>query len=529
MIGERTFRRIVGLREGDNISTDKMMKSFERHISSWSYSQLNSCRLTLDKLKVFLQENSCYSQDEMDVSDATLCLFLEEQDETAQAKAVRLNKKAKAKAQSTGSKAPKLRSGKTSAPKMFFDLEFARDHLCLPFDLLSPSLRAMSIKPSPDRIPTTAISSSVKMLIHLERLSVAFMKQGKEFAAFFSSGFVVEILAMLRDNDAQTSKDVHLVESGSFCSSAHIYGCALEQKDPKAVAKRRPKLPMPWVCPIKGVTDEKWADVFLASSRWEGDAKDFIFRAVVTEEGLCQASSWGTGPCKKCLPFLHELLMLPPLSLTAEEAKTVTKHSNRHLLQEIGHVIGLPLEDRELLGRWKNAGGPGKDKSASMANRYSQEAAGPRALSVANKCLQAIKQAQGNRTLDEFFDSLPAFGGWDLLIQTGSPNVASEPPGPEQSGAAQPRGATLSKAKIAASQKFVCPKVRPGQLTSRHIVFSSQKTFCGRKYTGWTPADSNSSITICKKCQQKSVENELFFGTSPSKSSKASKEEPGEP
>ena len=106
------------------------------------------------------------------------------------------------------------------------------------------------------------------------------------------------------------------------------------------------------------------------------------------------------------------LLTIPPLSLSATEAKRFSGHSLRHLLPTLARLFGLSQEDREELARW--AASPDKrGQRRSMPNVYAQEVEMPRVVDIITKLL-----SRAFARSDEIggFDALPAFGGWDAFL-----------------------------------------------------------------------------------------------------------------
>ena len=62
------------------------------------------------------------------------------------------------------------------------------------------------------------------------------------------------------------------------------------------------------------------------------------------------------------------MLVMPPLSLSAEQARGFSGHSGRHFLPTVARLLGIPKEDRDELGRWlaaldANGDGEGADEA----------------------------------------------------------------------------------------------------------------------------------------------------------------------
>jgi hypothetical protein len=109
--------------------------------------------------------------------------------------------------------------------------------------------------------------------------------------------------------------------------------------------------------------------------------------------------------------FLRFLLTLPPLSMSAADAKKLSGHSLRHLMPTLARCFGLSEEERRELARWAADGGAAAGRGC-MPNLYSQEAEAPRVVGILRRLLRRASERAHELG---GFDSLPAIGGWELF------------------------------------------------------------------------------------------------------------------
>ena len=117
---------------------------------------------------------------------------------------------------------------------------------------------------------------------------------------------------------------------------------------------------------------------------------------------------------------LRWVLTLPPLGMTALEARSFSGHSLRHLLPTLARFFGLSIEDRNELARWAAAADT-KGRRASMPNLYASEAEAPRILAIQRdifaRLVSLLCSARSTACLVPAgaLYPLPLWGGWDEL------------------------------------------------------------------------------------------------------------------
>ena len=411
-IDEASTNRILGMTESDKlvISKQDAESLLHRYLRAWGHSALSGCRRTLEKLSDFLQSKG-HPTSPLNVSSALITVFLVAYDEEAKARAQKRNEKNANKP----SKRNKNSSGESVAPAMLASLKFARDHLCLKIDLAGQALGALIVSaPSRPRTPATPIS--IKMLIHVEYIAA---NSNNVFAAYFAAAYAIAILASLRVTDCQRSRVLSVTKE-------FIHGESFQAKD----VKHRKKGGMSWWCPVNGLSAHAWLPAFERFHKElfkpaEPCGQNFLFRSMVIPRNgsVFQSTKWGIGKMSNAQVIFHvrKMLQMHPLCLSAEEADLITNHSARHFHPESSRALGRPLEVRNEIGRWKGAGIPqGKARAPAvslMANLYSQSSQGTRYISIVNGLLNDINKTRSGKSDEEFFESLPNFGGFDLLCK----------------------------------------------------------------------------------------------------------------
>ena len=109
---------------------------------------------------------------------------------------------------------------------------------------------------------------------------------------------------------------------------------------------------MPWACPlITFGKSDKW--LFCLLLVW-GDS-DFMFPSSQRGAKLANLSEMGKSPASAycILKYLREILQLPSIAMSADEAKRLRRHSFRHWIASLLHILRKPLSDAYQGGRWK--------------------------------------------------------------------------------------------------------------------------------------------------------------------------------
>ena len=279
----------------------------------------------------------------------------------------------------------------------------------LKLDLDVDSITFQNVCKIPPRTPVPALSISFKILLHFAHLS----KHEVHIVSVYAAGLTLATLACLRLRDAQRAALV--------ITNRRVDGSTYSSKHPK----RRSKVPMPFFAP----RHHRLAHFAEPLTRPGGVGADYIFPKLRVPRGkdvLRPEAVVLEGPAKTAdvIKVMRFILTLPPLSMSAADAKRFSGHSMRHLLPTLARLFGLDKEEREELARWA-ASPEVRGQRRAMPNVYSQEVAAPRVINIINKILQrafATTDALGG------FEHLPSFGHWDIFssVPTHVPELPAE-------------------------------------------------------------------------------------------------------
>ena len=271
---------------------------------------------------------------------------------------------------------------------LYSGLKAASDTYKFPFSFSAP-LAAMCKAPAhaPKQAPSASVASVYHFWVVASNKSYSLPLRG------VSAIFLVMCLAALRGIDAQRS--VFDAEFNSPSGYDFFTAVAWDSKG---------KSSMPWACPIK---------IFDASTDWYealrfvwGD-RDYLFASVVRGVSLSGSKQMATGRASAylILRFLREIVMLPPLSMSAADAARLRRHSFRHFLANCIRLLKFPLPDAFQGGRWKD--------HHVMPLRYALEAKFIVMVDIIVRVVQACREALERVP----FAQWPAFGGWEHLLQ----------------------------------------------------------------------------------------------------------------
>jgi len=267
-------------------------------------------------------------------------------------------------------------------------LRFAESTLKFPFSVSSTSLRALS--KGPTKSPKQAPSASVRVVRHFWVVAseASYSMPLRGVAAIF----LVMCVCALRGIDAQRSSFDG--EHGAGSSYKFFSACAYN-------SKRRTS--MPWACPvfIFGAS-RAWYDAL----RFVWGSRDFMFPAIARGASLASASGVLNSPASAYLivRYLREILRLPSLSMSVEDASKLRRHSFRHWIANMMRVLKFAWSDFFQGGRWK--------ESHIMPLRYAQEVQFVASVDIIVRVLQACETAMSQQPVD----SWPLFGGWERFL-----------------------------------------------------------------------------------------------------------------
>ena len=267
-------------------------------------------------------------------------------------------------------------------------LRFASAKLKFPFCVSSAPMRSLS--KGSTKTEKQAPSASVRLVYHFwevaSTLSLPMAVRGA------SAVFLVMCLAALRGIDAQRSAfDSEFARENK--RYRYFTGVAWDSK------RRRS---MPWACPVVVFGGSEWFDAL----RFIWKDRDYMFPSVASGVKLADVRDFEARPASAfiVLRYLREILQLPTVSLSAEEAKWLRRHSFRHWIANAIRILKFGLPDAFQAGRWKD--------SAVMPLRYALETKFvvmvDIVVRVLDECYAALQRVPAARW--------PIFGGWELLL-----------------------------------------------------------------------------------------------------------------
>jgi hypothetical protein len=270
---------------------------------------------------------------------------------------------------------------------LYSGLKAAADTYKFPFSFSAP---LASMCKAPAHMPKQAPSASVACVYHF--WVVASNKSYSLPLRGVSAVFLVMCLAALRGIDAQRS-----VFDAEFRSPSGYDFFTAVAWDSKG------KSSMPWACPIK--IFDATTDWYVALRFVWGD-RDYLLASVVRGVSLSGSSQMASGRASAylILRFLREIVMLPPLSMSAADAARLRRHSFRHFLANCIRLLKFSLPDAFQGGRWKD--------HHIMPLRYALEAKFIVMVDIIVRVVQACQEALKRVP----FSQWPAFGGWEHLL-----------------------------------------------------------------------------------------------------------------
>ena len=276
-------------------------------------------------------------------------------------------------------------------------LRFASKHLYFPFQVSSASMTALS-KP-PTKTPKQAPSVSVRVVHHFWKVACN-VKYSMPLRGA-SAAFLVLCLAALRGIDAQRSSfDAVFAHGQQF---AYFAAMAWDSKQRKS---------MPWASPASVFGSDAWFEAlkFIWSDR------DYLFPAMTRGVPLATATSFLPRPASSymLLRYLREVLALPELGMSAEDAKRLRRHSFRHFVPNIIRLLKFDLLDAFQSGRWQDG--------HIMPMRYASEVKLVSMVDIVVRALAACEAAFAVIPIEKW----PLFGGWENLLVGKRHSVSSE-------------------------------------------------------------------------------------------------------
>ena len=309
---------------------------------------------------------------------------------------------------------------RTMAASRLQGLKWAQFNYSIAIDADAPALKSFSESHSDGSNHATTMPISI--VCHLA--VIASDKSQHAYVRAVAAGIHLMVAASLRWADAQRTKWKLM----NNC----IEGCGQTKVGFQY-----------WWGERKDLLDgDSWLRPLKASYRDLSHPPDYIFRRAEFERGHAgdpnYFTKWIDAPAVKqhvIEAFIHTL-MLPPLSLTREEAmKYVRLHGARRVYPTLARfmsgTLNLSFEDRQELGRWAPvlADGDRAARRAAMANRYSTDAERARCVKTRARVAEAARAL----IRDHGWKELPIEGGGyesfiaeDIPIEEPEPDLSSD-------------------------------------------------------------------------------------------------------
>ena len=243
----------------------------------------------------------------------------------------------------------------------------------------------------------------------------------------YAQSFVICYLASARIIDMVRSEVKSFIPSSGGGEPALVLWC--RGSKPKTMAQLRP-FPLP--VPNVGIDGKRieWLAGW-AQRRLLGGWK-FVLPSVTIRRGNITRAE-GAAAAADAVRVWELLLLRCPLRVSSDQARamTLSGHCFRHLLPDISRVMGLPLEDRNELGRWDGA--VSRPSGVNPPSREEQLAASRRKKSCANVyssgAAAVARQCRIRHMVCQFIASCVGSRPWSAVVplQLGVP-WASRPP-----------------------------------------------------------------------------------------------------
>lgn len=282
-------------------------------------------------------------------------------------------------------------------------LRFAQEVLKFPIEVAGSSVKFLC--KAPTKMPKQAPSASVRLLFHFHE--VASNEMYAVQLRGVSAAFLVMMLAALRGVDAQRSEFRYVSSNSVEADLSFFVAWAYDSKS---------KTSMAWACPVRVFGSDAWFEALCHV--WEGN--DYIFPTSPRGAQLSEGREFCKRPATPymVLKYLREILQLPTVSMSSEDAGRLRRHSFRHWIANCMRVLECTPSEMFSGGRWK--------EQSVMPLRYAEEVKFLCHIRVMRKVLTACEEARDRVPLSEW----PIFGGWELL-SAGSASKVSLDVSPE--------------------------------------------------------------------------------------------------
>ena len=351
-----------------------------RHLGSYSAGAINGSRLALLRLGRWLDANGFPEQRAAwRCSGGLLACFVQDEQECSRSK-----------------------TGGLSVPNSLRNgLAFAAHRLKLALDVDAEAF--VNIAQLPPRTPQPALATTIRMFYHFIHLT---RHHPVPVVRLYAAGLSLASVSALRLRDCQRAS-IQL-------RARYVAGSCYTSKHPK----RRQPMVMPFFAPLVDHQSlgDWWLPLPQGSPTFGGCGPDFIFPKLAVPRGQDLSHSRVVrlpGPARSAdvIKAMRHILTLPPLSMSAAEAKRYSGHSMRHLLPTVARILGFSKEERDELGRWAPSA-EHSNRRRAMSNAYASEAECGRILDILRRLLKRLHEVV---TKMGGPSRLPAAGGWQAF------------------------------------------------------------------------------------------------------------------
>ena len=399
--------------ELEQLPIARKQQLFRAKFAAFSPGSVSGARRALSRLVEWLvlnEQDGCFSQEPpwLTVSGGLLALFAK--DEAA---------KSKGGSQGGASVAPSLRAG----------LTWAFAHLgCTGLGVKADVF--LSVAAPSTAIARQAVSVTIRVLQQFRTLRSSHLSP---LVRYYAAGFELLCVASLRMRDAQRAtisftRDV-IPLSGGTDIAGYLEGICYSSKHPKRRSLKKKYFFAPVRAGSIGLRDPDGYVGILTAKRhaWGGNDWDYIFpRVSCPRDGSVASESAkrlpGPAASHDAIRHLRALLMLPPLSLSKEQAAFFSGHSGRHLMVTLGKSLSSLYGHESQHGRYSHdqLALLGDWLEGSMVHRYSSEQYKHSKLELLVHLLSDIDTVT-ERALQQS-KPLPVFGGWGELAAMVAPD-----------------------------------------------------------------------------------------------------------
>jgi len=293
----------------------------------------------------------------------------------------------------------KAKGGPTAANAALADLKWVAARLGLAMPLNHPMVKAAA-KTDPAHAPAQAEPHQLKEIAHLEVLTGS------------SDPYVAHVAAAAWVMASGTARFRHLQRSVplKLTSMALAMACSRD----KAVESS-----YLWVVPVMGLTRGDMGDLcwksFQAAREITKSEPSFLLHDLHpkgAQPGEAQAFTGKAMSYNKYTRCLETILMMPPLSMPAEQAAAVVTYRARRWMPSVVGLMNFSEPEAASVGNWRISAEPGATKlsvHSTMHVRYDDTKVQRAAMTKAAAIFALRHAVQEANSFDIAWDDLPVF------------------------------------------------------------------------------------------------------------------------